>query len=88
MFLSTQIFYQWNGTTFGVPTEINSTSNSAQRQWGVLFNNIRNDGSGDIILQGAEDSTEVSLSLLAHLFCHQTNKNMHAVRRLLLSDHS
>lgn len=79
------LFYQWNGTTFGAPTKINGTSNSADKQWGALFNNIGNEGLGGIVLQGAEGST-VSLSLVAYSFYHRADENAHTVRRLLLSD--
>ncbi|KAF7979893.1 hypothetical protein HWV62_40687 [Athelia sp. TMB] len=40
----------WNGSTFDGITKINGTSNSADRQWGSLYNNIEN---GIILQDGA-----------------------------------
>ncbi|KAF7969388.1 hypothetical protein HWV62_27435 [Athelia sp. TMB] len=41
----------WTGSTFGEITKLNGTSNNANDQWGVLINNIVNDGLGGIVLQ-------------------------------------
>ena len=53
----TQYIYnvQWNGTNFGYVTKINGTSNNEDNQWGVLLNNIGNDGLGGIVLEGYDN---------------------------------
>ncbi|KZP14010.1 hypothetical protein FIBSPDRAFT_960069 [Athelia psychrophila] len=65
-------FFQanWNGKTFGRATKINGTSDSADKQWGSLFNNGADggsDGSG-LILQGDGDGTNTEFDD----FCFQT----------------
>ncbi|KZP27872.1 hypothetical protein FIBSPDRAFT_853054 [Athelia psychrophila] len=60
----------WNGKTFGGITKINGTSNSADKQWGSIFNNAANGGTngGGIILQGSDDGTNTEFDD----FCYQT----------------
>ncbi|KAF7976426.1 hypothetical protein HWV62_6845 [Athelia sp. TMB] len=55
----------WNGTTFGQIAKLNGTSNTADIQWGSLYNNI---GNG-VILQGTHDAT------FEH-YCYETIENL------------
>ncbi|KZP14001.1 hypothetical protein FIBSPDRAFT_1049059 [Athelia psychrophila] len=60
----------WNGKTFGGITKINGTTNSADKQWGSIFNNAANGGTngGGIVLQGDGDGTDTEFDE----FCYQT----------------
>jgi hypothetical protein len=58
----------WNGTVFGYVTHINGTTNSAENQWGALFNNVGPSGTGGIVLQGYDDGTNTEYES----FCYQT----------------
>ncbi|KAF7969389.1 hypothetical protein HWV62_27437 [Athelia sp. TMB] len=60
----------WNGTNFGYVTKINGTKNEND-QWGVLLNNIGNDGLGGIVLEGYDNYNDPELD-----FCTKVLPNL------------
>ncbi|KAF7969248.1 hypothetical protein HWV62_27899 [Athelia sp. TMB] len=54
---------EWTGKTFGEITKLNGTSNNANDQWGILINNIGNDGLGGIVLQDPNSGAYCSQTL-------------------------